>query len=595
MSSYRKFSHRSRQEKDSDGNLFNSPHLIDRSLVNEQYVKSFQDLKPKWQELCSYFRYYPDRFVDFIKPEDCRIDLYFYQRVYLRIMMRYQKVYITATRGTTKSFLGNLAIVLKSIFYPNSKFFTCAPRKEQAAKISQERLNEIFDFYPLLRAEVRTFTESKDYTRLIFHNGSRYDVVQVQDAARGGRRNGGAIEEIADKKFNGDMLNSVVIPLCANDRIAMCGGVDPNELHKFQVYITTAGTQQQFAYEKMREIHQDMLQGKPAFNIGNGWELPVMHGQLDEDFVLDLRESPTFSISDFQREYESIWTGTSSDSLVSDEKLLKTRKLKIAEWEHCGDEDVEYILSYDVSVSTGTNSALSCLAVIKITPQENGTYSKELVNIFSREGEHGALQAEFLKEKVEEFKARILIVDANGPGQTVVDALQMDLGDGNPPYEVVNDSDYDKYRQPNSIPILFALKSQSKETKQGNMINHFIDVFSRRGISLLVQADEGVKALEKYYKRKIKESEEIANFSMPYLYTDMLCEEIMNLRYKQSGNDAKVEQISKRIEKDKFTALMYGLYWIYLQERDNAVQRQEVSDISDFFFISNPFPTHKIR
>ena len=301
MASYNKFSHKSRQIKDSMGNMFNAPHLIDPNKTNENKVKSFELLKPKWKELCSYFRYYPDHFIDYISPPDSKIKLYFYQRIYLRIMMRYRKVYVTATRGTSKSFLENLSFVLKCIFYPGTKLFITAPGKEQAAKISQDCLNDIFTFFPILREEVKTFIESKDYTKLIFHNGSRYDVVQTRDSTRGGRRNGGAIEEIADEKFNGDLLNSVVIPLMANDRIAMCGGTDPNEIHKSELYVTTAGTQQRFAFEKMTEVYNDMINGKSAFCIGNSYEMPCMHNQLDVDFVEELRESPTYAIMDFLR------------------------------------------------------------------------------------------------------------------------------------------------------------------------------------------------------------------------------------------------------------------------------------------------------
>jgi len=56
MASFDNFSHKSRQQLNSMGNLFNSPHLIDKSKVNEKKIKDFQSLKPKWKELCSYFR-----------------------------------------------------------------------------------------------------------------------------------------------------------------------------------------------------------------------------------------------------------------------------------------------------------------------------------------------------------------------------------------------------------------------------------------------------------------------------------------------------------------------------------------------------------
>jgi hypothetical protein len=576
MSSHKNYSLKDRARKDSDFN--SNPDNFEVRKVNKNQIKDFQSLKPKWRELCSYFRAYPDRFIDFIQPEDAKIKLYFYQRVYLRIIFRFRKVFITATRGTSKSFIQNLAFVLLCIMYPRQKLFCCAPGKEQSAKITQECLDDIFDYFPLLREEVKIYKKEKDYTKLVFYNGSKYDVVQMKDSTRGGRRFGGAIEEIADKKFDGDILNSVVIPLMANSRTAMCGRVDPNEVHKREVYITTASTQQQFAYAKCKEINDDMLNGGSSFCTGNSYDLPCMYEQLDIDFIIEKRESPTYSIMDFMREYESIYTGSSSDSLVSDEKLNKCRTLPIAEWESCGDTHVRYVLAYDVARTTGKESALSALIVIKIIPRGDGTYHKQVVNIFSMEGQHDTWQAKFLKEKVREFKASILVIDANGIGSGVVDQLVLDLNDGNPPYKVVNDIDnqWTKYQTPDAIPMIYALKSQRKETKNSDMINNIMKVFNKLDIELLKTPHEGIKELEKKNKKKFKEdSEDIANAEIPYILTNNLCDEIMNLLYKQKGNDeSDIEQISRSIPKDKFSALMYGLFWIYLEEKKNKEHKK---------------------
>lgn len=525
--------------------------------------------KEKWRELCSYFRAYPDKFLDFISPPNPKISLYFYQRIYLRIMMRYRKVFITATRGTSKSYLQNLSFILRCIFYPRTKLFVTCVGKEQSAKISQDCIDDIFEHFPLLKNEVRKFIRSKDYTKLVFHNGSRYDVVQMRDSTRGGRRNGGAIEEICDKKFDGDMLNSVVIPLMANDRIAMCGKVDPNENHKTELYITTASNQQHFAYQKMLEVYNDQLNGKSAFCIGNSYELPCMFGQLDIDFVEDLKESPTFSITDFMREYESIYTGSNSDNLVSEDKLNKARMVKCAEWKHCGDENVDYVLAYDVAREEGNENALSALVVIKLTPRSDGTYIKEIVNIFSMEGTHETIQAKFLKQKVNEFKPKMLVIDANGLGTGVVGQLVLKLDDGNPPYSVVNNNKYDAYKQPDSVPIVYALKAQEKETKNGDMINRFMIMMNKIDVGLLTNFSTALKEFEKKEKRKIKDSEEIANLQVPYIYTETLIEQIMNLRYKQKGIDTSVERISGRIQKDMYSALLYGLFWVHLEEMKN--------------------------
>lgn len=195
MTSFNNFSFKDRAFRDSD--TFKRPDLFETNKVNELVLQGFQKHKEKWRELCSYFRFYPDRFLDYISGDNPKIELYYYQRVYLRIMMRYRKVFLTATRGTSKSFLQNLAFVLKCIMYPRTKLFCCAPGKEQSAKISADCLNDIFEFYPLLRKEVKTFVENKGYTKLIFYNGSKYDVVQMRDSSRGGRRFG----EIASPSY----------------------------------------------------------------------------------------------------------------------------------------------------------------------------------------------------------------------------------------------------------------------------------------------------------------------------------------------------------------------------------------------------------
>lgn len=56
--------------------------------------------------------------------------------------------------------------------------------------------------------------------------------------------NGGSVEEIVDEKMKKDYLNEIIIPRMANDRLsayqgATSGGkVDPNEIHKFEWYIS---------------------------------------------------------------------------------------------------------------------------------------------------------------------------------------------------------------------------------------------------------------------------------------------------------------------------------------------------------------------
>ena len=289
----------------------------------------------------------------------------------------------------------------------------------------------------------------------------------------------------------------------------------------------------------------------------------------------------------FMREYESIYTGSNSDNLVSEEKLAKARTVQCAEWEHCGKSNVEYVLAYDVARDEGAENAQSALVVIKLTPKSNGFYKKEVVNIFLSEGTHDTVQAKFLKQKVKEFKPRILVVDANGVGSGVIDQLVLRLDDGEPPYSVVNNKEYDKYKQPDSVPLIFALKAQEKETKNSDMINRFMTMMNKIDVGLLVNENEGLKAIETKQKKRIKDSEEIAKIQLPYLYTTTLIEQIMNLRYKMSGTLVGVERISNRIQKDIYSALLYGLFWTYLEEMKNQRKQTDTNiDVSALFSYS---------
>ena len=51
------------------------------------------------RDLIGFFRQYPDLFVDFIKGPECNFEFMFYQRVFLRVVMRHRYVYATFPRA----------------------------------------------------------------------------------------------------------------------------------------------------------------------------------------------------------------------------------------------------------------------------------------------------------------------------------------------------------------------------------------------------------------------------------------------------------------------------------------------------------------
>lgn len=70
----------------------------------------------------------------------------------------------------------------------------------------------------------------------------------------------------------------------------------------------------------------------------------------------------------------------------------------------------------------------------------------------------------------------------------------------------------------------------------------------------------------------------------PFILTSILKEQIMNLVQENQGINIILKQSNRSIKKDKFSAFLYGLYYIrYEQERS---KRRRKRNIGDFLFFT---------
>jgi hypothetical protein len=77
--------------------------------------------------LISLFRWFPDFFYDVFQSPHARYKLALIQRVMLRILARYQNVYITGARGLTKTYCILLSKEHDGIFFPGEIVRYTAP------------------------------------------------------------------------------------------------------------------------------------------------------------------------------------------------------------------------------------------------------------------------------------------------------------------------------------------------------------------------------------------------------------------------------------------------------------------------------------
>lgn len=110
-------------------------------ILTSSFLEENENLLKKY---LNFFTAYPDLFLDMIKSTDTELQLFFYQRIMLRALMRYKEIYWTAGRATSKSFLSILAMFLQCVFMPDTKRFLVAPHKNQAATITKQKIQEIY-------------------------------------------------------------------------------------------------------------------------------------------------------------------------------------------------------------------------------------------------------------------------------------------------------------------------------------------------------------------------------------------------------------------------------------------------------------------
>ena len=184
-----------------------------QGLSEERLAAQVEPLR----ELIAFYREYPDLLIDYLNGPDGgphHFHFFFYQRVFIRVVMRHRYVYATFPRAYSKSFLSMMVLMLRCILYPNSQLFVTTGGKEQAASITIAKIEEICKLIPALNNEINwdrgQSKKSKDNVKYIFKNGSVIDVLAARESSRGQRRTGGLMEECV--LIDQTALNEIVIP-----------------------------------------------------------------------------------------------------------------------------------------------------------------------------------------------------------------------------------------------------------------------------------------------------------------------------------------------------------------------------------------------
>lgn len=562
-----------------------------RRWVKDTHVRTlyYDGFDPKsWGLLVSYWRYYPDRLLDMLESDNPKYSLELIQRIFIRAFLRYPEVFITASRGTTKSFCADATEHVKGIVYPGVTDRYAGPAKEQLAQIMDGVEKELLAQYKYLSDYWNIVSNSKENFEIISNGNS---VISIR-TNRGDTCNGCIAEEVAQeekgKAFDHENFRAAVLPSVRGQRMVQ-RKLDPFFPQFQKGYITSAGKTTNYAFEYRTPVLNGMLNGdKRKFCIDVPSEVAVLSRIRQVSWREDLKSKLT--AEEWQREMDSLWTGTSENPLIRDMVLTGAKNLLNMEDSHCQDPDVFYVIGYDVSYADGANNARCATAVVKCEKQKDRTkqdrYLKSLVYVTdsppppSHTHQARTLKMVWQRYSMEESNyACYVAIDSNQYGRGVTEEMHKDLEDGLPRLCCMN-HDYPELESKDALPVVYPIHATpgtgGRFDSDSEMIRYAELEFEHGNIRLLTgNVYDGVENYKKAHG--IKDDEMDAQIALPYRKTREMTGQIGNLTKKTSGYGVKEERISRNIQRDMWSAFKYALRVVSLLEYQNLVVKDEES------------------
>lgn len=526
--------------------------------------------------LISLFRWYPDFFYDVFRSPNATYKLTLPQRMLLRIFARYRNVYVTGCRGLTKTYCIMLSKLHAGIVYPGEKIRYVAPTGKQSAALASSAFKQATRDYPIITSMWDKNNDRDDMFKISTIFGSEFTMY----APRGDNSMEIVGEEMGaegDRGFNMRQFKADVHPANRLERMIR-GKVDRTHISSKEHYIANACSRQNEAFTTFRaNALKQMISGKKyaGYAIDIPWECALMCGIRSLSYYEN--EKAALSTEAWLREMCVRYVGAEENPMIPDDVLARSRVLRLMEEHHCGDLNCIYIVSHDVSYKDSRKNAKCADVVLKLTKYDamnkRDKYRKQVVYVdnYSPPATDYA-QADKLKRLWYKFchdgaQTTYLVVDTQAYGTSVVEELMKPTADGSPTLCCV-DHDFAEIEQPHSLPVIYPLKAESRGTKnnEGAMIQYAQHEFEKGNVELLISnVYDGIEAYKSYHN--IKDVFYDNRIRAPYAQTELLCQQIGNLKTDVSGTTLKERRFSKAIQRDIWSALKYALRYAEILEK----------------------------
>lgn len=548
-----------------------------------------------------FYRANPHRFVvDYLN-----IKLKLFQKILLYAMMHNNFFMYIAARGQGKTWLTALFCVVRCILFPKTKICIASATRPQANEVLLKITDDFMKNYGFgsenLRREITYAAVGANKAVIDFANGSWIRVVTASDSGRGARANILLVDEF--RMVDLDTINTVLRRFLTAPR-------QPNYLNnpKYahllernkEFYMSSAWYKNHWSFEKAKAYTVNMLDDtKKYFICGLPYQVSVKEGLLSREQIEDEMSETDFDEVKWSMEMDCLFFGDTEGAFFSFDDIGCRRTLQTAVYPPSFINNKTYkipelatnerrIMSVDVALMASNKHRNDASAIIinSAIPTNNNNYVSNIIYLENHEGLNTDELALVIRRLFRLYKCTDLVVDTNGSGLGVFDALVRDMVDPETgelygALSCCNDKDMAaRCKVANAPEVIWSIKASAS-------FNNEICILLRSGfkqgkINLLVSEFEAEEILKDKIKgyAKMQPFEQL-QYKMPYIQTTLLIYELTKLEHEIKGTNIKIIE-KTGMRKDRYSSLAYN-YWVQCQLEREILQKPQVSfDIKSY-------------
>ena len=572
----------------------------EKQLANEKSNRILEGVA-YW---CGFYRANPQRFV----ADYLNIHLKLFQKILIYAMMHNNYIIYLASRGQGKTFLTALFCIVRCILYPKTKIVVASATRTQGNEVLLKIIDDFMKNYTWgsenLRREINEKESSVGLNKAViyFKNGSWIKVVTASDTGRGFRGNVLVCDEyrMVDKKIIDTVLRKYLTsprqPLYLNN---------PEYAHLLErnkeIYMSSAWYKSHWSFDKAKAYTVNLLDDtKKYFICGLPYQLSMYEGLLSREQVEDEMSEDDFDAVTWSIEMECLFFGDTDGAFFSFDDISQRRKLQTALYPPSltGNSrnlkipdlvtNERRILSVDVALmaSKKTKNDASSIMINSAIPTNNNNYTANLIYLENHEGLNTDELALIIRRLFSWYKCTDLVIDTNGVGLGVFDALIQDIldpetGELYPAISCCNDKAMaERCKVDNAPKVIWSIKATATFNNEACILLR--SGFQKGKINLLVSEFEAEETLKDRFKgfNKMMPYEQI-QYKMPYIQTTLLVYELISLEHEIKGTNIKITEKSG-MRKDRYSSLAYN-YWVQCQlEREMLHKPQSGFNANDY-------------